>query len=369
MSTENPRRASARSEQQTEAAQPAERVRRFRTHHFPEAIERRLKALSHINSAHALLALAEDLSLLLAGMAAVRIGLSNAGDGWGVALCLVGWLVIGARMRGLATLLHESAHKALARPLWLNALIGSVAGWAILQLRSAYVQSHIGEHHRYLGDPDRDPDTRQYVMLKLLDADPQHMVRRNLVQLLLGLKTFVNLPYLLRDRLVPRSGVHLTPWELAELAGFLAAWTALLAVCAATGHLDTLLYLWIIPYLTTFQAINWLIEVSEHFPLIWTCKDPFHHTRNRKGPAIERFFTGCHGENWHRVHHERPGIPFWNLKAAHAAMMEDPEYAATEAETGGLFLRGANGEPSIVSAIKTDLMRLRAARTGKEARA
>lgn len=338
-------------------------------HHFSPEIKRGLKRLTTVTCARGLLAFGEDCIAIIMGMLAVLAGVSAIDEGWGPALCLVGWIVIGARMRGLATLLHESSHQALARPLWLNAALGCVSGWAILQIRGSYIRSHVLEHHRHLGDPDLDPDTQQYLRQGLLRADPKTFILSSLAQLLLGLKTFVNLPYLLRDRLIPRPGVTLSKGERAELVGFALSWAALITLLAATGNLANFVLLWLVPYLTTFQAINWLIELSEHFPLIWTRNNPLDQTRNRKGPPIEQFLFGCHGENWHRVHHKWPGIPFWNLQAAHLLMMQDPIYATLEAETGGLFFPGPNGAPSIITSITRELAQLRAQASIPEAKA
>jgi fatty acid desaturase len=111
----------------------------------------------------------------------------------------------------------------------------------------------------------------------------------------------------------------------------------------------------VVPYLTTFQATNHLIETLEHFPLTWTRQASVEWTRNRKGPWFERWLTGAHGEGWHRVHHLLPGIPFWNLERAHEILMTDPVYAAFERESGGIFVRGRNGEPPIIKAMIGEL--------------
>ena len=206
------------------------------------------------------------------------------------------------------------------------------------------MQTHIGEHHPFLADPDFDPDTKQYVRQDLLGQAVDHLVIRNILNALSGAKTLVNLPYLLRDRLLPQPGAKLSPAQLLEIAGLIAAWTALITVLALKGWIVAFVLVWVVPYLTTFQAANWLIETSEHFPLVWSRSDSFQVTRNRKGPLLERFLTGIHGEGWHRTHHVRPGIPFCNLAKAHAIMMGDPEYAAFEYETAGLFCGGVNGD-------------------------
>lgn len=335
----------------------------YRTYRFPAEINQELKTLAKPDTLRAAAAAVEDWTLIGLGSAAVLAGAAHLDQPWGAAAMVAGWVVNGSRMRALATLLHESAHKTLSPIAAVNNALGTVASaWWVLQLRHRYEQSHVDEHHRHLGDPENDPDTRQYVRQGLLDEDAEHFIARNVGVALTASKTLVNLPYLLRDRLLPKPGTRMSVAAWTEVFGFLAAWSFLIAFLATKGWLLAFLLVWVVPYLTTFQAINWLIETSEHFPLAWTRSDPFQWTRNRKGSLLERFFFGCHGESWHRVHHERPLIPFWNLKRAHEAMMRDPAYAEFEAETGGLFTRGPNDAPSILSTIRNELRALSRAR-------
>ncbi len=338
------------------------RRQRYQTHRFSPEIQQDLKSLTTPSSLRGVLAVLEDWGLIAMGSSAILLGFANLDRWWGAFAFLFGLVVNGARMRALATLLHESAHNSLSRLTWLNSLLGTVgSAWWVLQVRGRYIRSHVQDHHTHLGDPELDPDTAQYVRQGLLRASPNTLFLSNFIMLLLGGKTLVNLPYLLRDRLLPKPGAKLSAGEWTEIFGFLAAWSFLIAFLAAKGWLLAFFLVWVLPYLTTFQAINWVIETSEHFPLIWTRSDPFQITRNRKGPALEQFLFGCHGEGWHRVHHERPAIPFWNMRQAHAAMMRDPDYAAFERESGGLFVRGPQGEPSILSTIQDDLAALNAA--------
>ena len=106
--------------------------------------------------------------------------------------------------------------------------------------------------------------------------------------------------------------------------------------------------------------MNWLIEVAEHFPLTRLSDSELSMSRNRRGNALENFFTGMHGENWHLVHHLQPAVPFWNLAPVHEILLADPEYAAIDAKSSGLFVRGPQGAPSIVSTLNRDPKRARA---------
>jgi fatty acid desaturase len=317
---------------------------------------RELKALAQPSWWRAALAIGADWAQIVAAGAAIYWAVWLAPTSWALAFLPVGWLVIGTRMRALATILHEAAHRILFRRRWLNILLGTVmSGWWILQLHCRYFSSHVQGHHVWLGHPKKDPDIAQYHRLRLASQHPATFLQRNLLQMLLGLKTFVNLPYLLRDRLLPEPGMALTREAKFETVGFVIAWIGLFALLVAEGWLLPFLLIWVVPYLTVFQAVNHLIETLEHFPLTWTRANGHEWTRNRKGPWIEQWLTGSHGEGWHRVHHLLPCMPFWNLKLAHELLMTEPTYAAFEMESGGILFHGTNGEPPILKVMLAEL--------------
>ncbi len=78
---------------------------------------------------------------------------------WSLWLYPLAVLMIGARQRALASLLHESCHKTLMKNRVLNDAVGRwCAGFPIFQSHRAYVRSHVLLHHSFLGDEKRDPD-------------------------------------------------------------------------------------------------------------------------------------------------------------------------------------------------------------------
>jgi len=103
---------------------------------------------------------------------------------------------------------------------------------------------------------------------------------------------------------------------------------------------------WLLPYLTTFQALTWYIELAEHYPMIAEAKTDLEATRNRFSHPIEHFFTAMHGENFHLVHHLFPAIPYWNLKKAHKILLNDSSYSSINAGFGGIFV-SSNFAPSV----------------------
>lgn len=322
-------------------------ARVVRKHKFAPEIRAQLKVLcASKNNVDGLMTFATDTILIGGSIAATFI------SPWMYPLSA---LIIGTRMRGLATILHEASHMTLCGTRWLNKAIGYVAGWSIFQTFHAYKASHVEEHHPFLGDEKRDPDLINYTNQGLFETPPSQLFTRHLLPLVLGLKTYANLKNLVKDRLLPKDWGALPLRGKAEYLGFAAFWALVLGGLAGSGYLWAFALFWMVPYLTVFQAVNWLIELSEHFPLVRLFDTELHVTRNRRGNWLENFFTGIHGENWHLVHHVHAGIPFGKLSEAHEIMMSDPVYAAANAQSGGLFVKGPNSEPSILSLMAKQL--------------
>jgi fatty acid desaturase len=328
--------------------------RRRRRHEFDAATNAELKALARRrDNWHGPLAFAQDV--LIIGAA---IGVSVAEP-----LCYpMSLALIGTRQRAMATLVHESSHLTLCANRVLNTTIGVLAGYTVFQSLRRYRQSHVDEHHPHLGDPERDPDMMNYERQGLFNSKAETFFKKHLLPLAVGLKTWQNFGNLLRDRLLPKGWRKLSRAQKSEYIGFLVFWAVMLVVMGWAGLLTHFLMLWLVPYFTVFQAVNWLIEVGEHFPLVKLFDHELEMTRNRRGNAAERFFFGIHGENWHLVHHLRPGIPFWHLAEANRIMMRDPAYAAANSLTGGLVTRGPCGEPSILSLMGEQLSAVQTAR-------
>lgn len=298
--------------------------------------------LYRLDNWHGPLGLIEDVAVI-----AVSVWLVTVSP-WVYPVSVV---LIGSRQRALATLLHESAHGTLARNRSLNRLLGSIfSGWLIFQTWHRYRQTHVIDHHRYLGEEPGDPDVRHYVSQGLYDPAVSPFSRNAAILPFAARFLGMQVRFLVRDRLMPGGGQAVRRAARIEYVGFLLFWALALTGLWYGGMLDDFLLLWLVPYLTTFQVFNWLIEVAEHFPLTRLTDTELEMSRNRYGGFVERFLTGMHAESWHLVHHLRPAIPHWNLRRAHDILMQDPAYAAVNRDRGGLFTPGSNGEPTIITA-------------------
>ena len=263
-------------------------------------------------------------------------------------------IIIGARQRGVAELLHSASHRTLAKNYKLNQFLGKISALLVFQNLNRYFESHIMFHHLYFGNCDKDPDYKNYIEQKLFDEIPKNFSARQLGKVMLGMKIFVNAKNVTIFRLVPVQNVakrRVRP-NVRNLTLF---WSVLLLMGYVINIHYYIIFFWLLPYATTFQSINLLIELAEHFPIIQLHHCELKMSRNRHSVWAERWLTGVHGDNWHLTHHLKPAIPFWHLRKAHLVMMKDTEYASANNNYGGLIIRGTNRAPSIMSTIDDEL--------------
>jgi fatty acid desaturase len=312
-------------------------------------VRRDLRALCRTDNYHAPLALTLDYAVVAASVY-LCVGISY----WFFPLAAI---LIGSTQRALVNILHESSHKVLARNRTLNVVLGTIfSGYLVLHLYNPYRNTHIGFHHRFLGDADRDPDYKFHVECGLYETRHSNRIffTRNILLAVLGFRTPEYLRYVVRDRLMFRSddlAVSMPVSLRVERPVFFAQWAILVGGAAAFGWLDLLLLFWVVPMVTAAVAIGWLSELAEHYPLPESENKRVLMTRNRHGWAIERFLLGRHHDNYHLVHHLNTGVPFWNLKKAHAALLRDPGYARWDALWAGILTRapGRSGQETLVS--------------------
>ncbi|KPY82929.1 guanitoxin biosynthesis L-arginine gamma (S) hydroxylase [Pseudomonas syringae pv. tagetis] len=301
-------------------------------HRFSKEIKEQIKALYMYDNYHGLFALLQNLFWI---SLAIYLGESAP---WLLPLAI---LLIGSRQRALATLLHEAAHGALCRNRRLEKFLGTwCSGYVIFQGWVSYKRSHTVDHHHKLGDPDRDPDYQYYRQSGVFEARSTfRFALAHLIKPMLFISAPASLKYLLVNRLIR------SPSKRELLSVVVCQSLLALLLTLVSGVKGYLLY-WLLPYLTTFQALTWFIELAEHYPMIAKANVDLQATRNRFSHPVEHFFTAMHGENFHLIHHLFPAIPYWKLKKAHRILLGDPAYAAVNAGFGGIFT-SSNFAPSM----------------------
>lgn len=319
-------------------------------HVFGDEVRRELRKLAaDRNNYRALLALGIDLAVIAITMVACSTY---------HVLYPLGVVVIGTRQRALANILHDSTHRSLSRSRALNQWLGVIAGWTVLQTTRDYRMSHVLTHHKFFGLEDKDPDLQNYRQQGLYETKSNLIFPIHLSQSLLGPRGLRRLWNIVKEKFL-FVGWHTRPQSVRrEHLVFFFAWVSVAIVLIWAGLAIEFVLFWLVPFVTVYQAVDWLTEVAEHFPLTELHRSELRVTRNRRGHLLERLLTGTHSEDWHLVHHLQPGIPFWNLRKAHEVLSSDPAYRAANSLHGGLFTRGPLGEPTIASSIGPELRRV-----------
>ncbi|MEU1845281.1 fatty acid desaturase family protein [Micromonospora sediminicola] len=312
-------------------------------------IRRELRRLCRLDNHHGILGVLFDYAVI-----AFAVYLSLGVSYWFYPVSLV---LIGSTQRALVNLLHEASHKVLARNPTLNLVLSTVfTGHLVFHMHNPYRSSHIGLHHRYLGDREKDPDYSFHVECGIYDprGSNRAFFLRNILFAVLGLRTLEYVRYVVEDRLLFREdqvAVSMPMSLRAERWLLLGVWTALLTPIVSGGYLLEFLLFWIVPLFTTAVAIGWLSELAEHFPLPESESRQILMTRNRHGWAVERFLLGRHNDNYHLVHHLNTGVPFWNMKKAHRILLGDPAYAQWDGLWAGILTRppGRRDKETLIS--------------------
>ncbi|WP_078394564.1 guanitoxin biosynthesis L-arginine gamma (S) hydroxylase [Shouchella patagoniensis] len=243
-------------------------------------------------------------------------------------------LIIGARQRALATILHDAAHSVLAKNRKINYFLGTyLSGYLIGQEYYNYRDSHCKGHHPHLGDKEKDPDYVYHLEAGLYRLkNRNHFFVKYVLKPLFLLNIVSYSYYVFKHRMLqfknyPRQYINLTIY-----------WVLILSFISIFGFFTEFLLFWIIPYFTAFMVIGWFIEMAEHYPLVDKYNNSLYMTRNRFSHWLEAFFLSIHAENYHLTHHLALTIPYWNVPKAHKAMMKDPNYKRANEQMGGVFI-------------------------------
>ncbi|NBW07343.1 MAG: fatty acid desaturase [Caulobacteraceae bacterium] len=264
-----------------------------------------------------------------------------AGVRWPV-LIPVCIMIIGTRQLGLAILMHEAAHGALARNLKLNDWLGHwLCAVPIGASLNAYRPYHLS-HHRFAQQPE-DPDLMLSAPFPVTPAS----LRRKMIRDLTGQTFFkqrVLLPIAMArkaeaagsssarrgspnkdvahdyDSIVTgRSVLPFLLFNLAMLAGFVAAgvWWAWFA-------------LWLLPMATWFPLVTRLRNIAEHACVEGSATDPYRAARTTRASWWERALIAPYWVNFHAEHHLFMHVPCWSLPRLHREIGKRPQAQGME---------------------------------------
>lgn len=235
---------------------------------------------------------------------------------------ILGYIVIGTAIHGMAVLVHETSHYSMFRNRLLDRIIGFLMGVPVFVSYTAYRVLH-GDHHKYTrdeGDPDEFNNvTGNKFLLSLLFY----------AWLVIGTPVYlihVAATALIRGTNRERFDVIV---EYILLVGiFIAGYLAF----RHFGRFDILLHCWALPMLVAMLFGN-IRSWAEHTMTI--PGDPWTQTRTVTSNWLVSL-SMCN-LNYHLEHHLCPGIPWYNLPRMHALLQD--EYRRSNAFIYRSYLR------------------------------
>jgi len=258
---------------------------------------------------------------------ALAIALAEAAQAWAVTLPAL--IVIATRQHALLVLMHEAAHRLIARRPWLNDAIGNLLLAFPLTLSVARYRAHHFRHHRHLNtreDPDfadsvLPPGRRHFFGLLLRDLtgwSALATLRSAQGFGLLGL--FAAQPAAVRQ-------------ERALAVVFLAV---AVAGIAGLGLWRALLLYWLLPMLVFLPAILRVRGIAEHGGRLDA--PAAMAARSLRVGWLERcLWAPCH-INRHWEHHRHPAVPCYALPRLSALLAEADPACAAARPTLGYFI-------------------------------
>lgn len=231
-------------------------------------------------------------------------------------------LLVGSRQRALGNLLHEGAHRNLARGASINDWLTTLAlalplGSSLARYRSRHFQHHAALGHA-AGDPDFIPETRR--------SGSRGRWTSALAMRVLSREIWVG--NVVSDL---RHGA-----QVARSAAWWSCFALLIGLTLGTHVLAWLAAVWLLARATTFHLITEFRELCDHFGLrpggIWS------YTRNTRGNAFLARMIHPHANGYHLVHHLMPSVPYHQLARAHGCFGKTAMYRRLNASSSGYFL-------------------------------
>lgn len=222
-------------------------------------------------------------------------------------------VIIGSRQLGLAILMHDGAHGALAHDEKLNLFLSQYfCAYPVFAETRAYRRYHLA-HHAHTQQPD-DPDLALSAPFPVTQAS----LRRKFLRDITGRTGFDQR----KAQIIAAMGDP--AWPAAQrLAHFFdklgpqLLWNAgLFAALALAGVWWAYPLLWLLPLLTWHMVVTRIRNIAEH-AVVPDSNDPLRNTRTTEANALERLLIAPYFVNYHLEHHLLFYLPCYNLPKAH----------------------------------------------------
>ncbi|PCJ85083.1 MAG: hypothetical protein COA57_08200 [Flavobacteriales bacterium] len=247
-------------------------------------------------------------------------------------------LVIGGRMMGFWSLLHDGHHRLIVKNKTVNdGLTHLLIAWPLFRSVQKYGMQHAA-HHKHLRT-EKDPNmtllhfkefqfpmkSKKLALIFIRDLLGINFLYYFPKKLISGIRNF----FLTKNKSSYLSSlfgdVSFSRLTYYLLIGFLLIYFNL--------FLEFTLY-WLIPFITWYQFAIRVTLIADHcFPH----NDKMYLTRTVKQNFLEKIFMVPHFLNYHTEHHLYGHIPCYNLKKLHHLLMQSEEYRKNTCVTKGYF--------------------------------
>ena len=269
--------------------------------------------------------------------------------------------IIGSRQLGLAILMHDGAHGALANGDRLNMFLSQwFCAYPVFAETRAYRRYHL-QHHAHTQQDD-DPD----LILSAPFPITRPSYRRKFWRDITGQTAYQQRKAQLLNALGDSS------WPLAKRAAHF--WSKLgpqfvvngllFAGLAAAGVWWAYPLLWLLPLATWMMVITRIRNIAEH-AVVPDSDDPLRNTRTTRAGFLERLFVAPYYVNYHLEHHLLFYVPCYNLPRVHRILSRGPHAGRMEVQPNyAAVLRLATAKPTDLDRPGEIVSNVRRAREG-----
>ena len=188
------------------------------------------------------------------------------------------------------TPMHDASHRSVARPKWINEVIGRVCSYILMSPFTAFRYVHF-EHHKHTNDEHHDPDYWS------------------------GKRPAWLLPFRWLTQDIHYYFVYLGVWKkrkaverVETVVTFIVLWGLVIALCFS-GYAFAVFWLWIISSRLAVFTLAYTFDYLPHKPhKITSAENRYKATIIRPSPWLTPLFIY---QNFHLIHHLYPGVPFY----------------------------------------------------------